>query len=163
MIQRSLIVGKSKTDAGSGRIIPLSQPAVAVLTKWAIRMPEAKPEHFIFPACENHNIDPTRPITSFRKAWRNATKTAGLAGLRFHDLRHTAITKLAESMASEQTIMAIAGHVCRKMLEHYSHIRMDAKRTAIDAIAVPGFDSVVNQNVHQIRSEKTVAPAKLLN
>jgi len=32
-------------------------------------------------------------------------------GLRFHDLRHTAITDLAESQTSDQTIMAIAGHV----------------------------------------------------
>jgi len=31
--------------------------------------------------------------------------------------------------------MAIAGHVSRKMLEHYSHIRMDAKRRAVAAIA----------------------------
>ena len=46
-----------------------------------------------------------------------------LSGLRFHDLRHTAITKLAESQASDQTIMAIAGHVSQQMLEHYSHIR----------------------------------------
>jgi hypothetical protein len=37
--------------------------------------------------------------------------------------------ELAESSeASKQTIMAIAGHVSRKMLEHYSHIRQDAKR-----------------------------------
>ena len=43
--------------------------------------------------------------------------------LRPHDLRHHAITKLAESSeSSEQTIMAIAGHVSREMLEHYSHI-----------------------------------------
>jgi len=33
--------------------------------------------------------------------------------------------------------MAIAGHVSREMLEHYSHIRMDAKRVALDAIATP--------------------------
>jgi hypothetical protein len=38
------------------------------------------------------------------------------------------ITKLAESQASEHTLMAIAGHVSRKMIEHYSHIRMEAKR-----------------------------------
>jgi len=39
-------------------------------------------------------------------------------GLRFHDLRHPAITELAESQASGQTIMAIAGHVSPKMLKH---------------------------------------------
>jgi len=31
--------------------------------------------------------------------------------------------------------MAIAGHVSRQMLEHYSHIRIAAKRAALDAIS----------------------------
>jgi integrase len=137
LIRKSLTVGKSKTEGGSGRLIPLNQSAMAVLVKWASRTPEANPEHFVFPACENRDVDPSRPITSFRTAWRNATRAAGLRGLRFHDLRHTAITKLAESLASEQTIMAIAGHVSRRMLDHYSHIRMEAKRTAVEAISQP--------------------------
>lgn len=137
LVRRSLVVGKSKTDAGSGRVIPLNQSALTVLAHWASQKPEATPEQFVFPACENHHIDPTRPIASFRTAWRHATKQAGIRGIRFHDLRHTAITKLAESQASEQTIMAIAGHVSRRMLEHYSHIRMEAKRTAVEAIAQP--------------------------
>ena len=61
-----------------------------------------------------------------------------LAGLRFHDLRHHAITELAESQASDQTVMAIAGHVSQKMLAHYSHVRLDAKRRALDAISSGG-------------------------
>ena len=146
LINRSLIVGKSKTDAGTGRVIPLNQSAVAALTYWRGHSPDVEPDHYVFPACENHRVDPSRPMKSFRTAWRNAAKTAGLEGLRFHDLRHTAITKLAETLASEQTIMAIAGHVSRKMLEHYSHIRMEAKRSALDAIAQPVFQTVVAQN-----------------
>jgi integrase len=70
---------------------------------------------------------------SWRSAWRAALKRAGLQ-IRFHDLRHTCITELAESQASEHTRMAIAGHVSRKMIEHYSHIRMEAKRAVLDAI-----------------------------
>jgi hypothetical protein len=54
--------------------------------------------------------------------------------LRFHDLRHHAITELAESEASDQTIMAIAGHVSPKMLAH-SHVRLEAKRKALDALS----------------------------
>jgi hypothetical protein len=50
-------------------------------------------------------------------------------------MRHQAITKLAESGASEQTIMSLAGHVSRKMLEHYSHIRLEAKRQAVRALS----------------------------
>src|SRR6516164_10933762 len=55
--------------------------------------------------------------------------------LRFHDLRHHAITELAESQASDATIMAIAGHVSRQMLEHYSHVRLDLKRKALEALS----------------------------
>jgi len=55
--------------------------------------------------------------------------------LRFHDLRHHAITELAESQASDATIMAIAGHVSRQMLEHYSHVRLDLKRKALDGLS----------------------------
>jgi len=65
-------------------------------------------------------------------AWKRAA--APLTGLRFHDLRHLAITKFAESEASDQTIMSIAGHMDRAMLEHYSHIRAAAKRKAVDSI-----------------------------
>jgi len=32
--------------------------------------------------------------------------------------------------------MAIAGHVSRRMLERYSHVRMEAKRNAMEALAV---------------------------
>ncbi len=81
------------------------------------------------------SYDPTRPITSWRTAWRTLTRQAGLAGFRFHNLRHHAITELGESGASEQTIMAIAGHVSRRMLERYSHIRLEAKRNALEAVS----------------------------
>ena len=66
----------------------------------------------------------------------SATNTVDVfAALRFHDLRHHAITELAESQASDATIMAIAGHVSRQMLEHYSHVRLDLKRKALDGLA----------------------------
>ena len=44
--------------------------------------------------------------------------------------------QLAENGTSDSTIMAIAGHVSRRMLERYSHVRMEAKRTAMEALAV---------------------------
>jgi integrase len=87
-----------------------------------------QPDHFVFPACENGKIDPANPQKSWRTRMAVPRKAAGLKNLRFHDLRHHAITELAESQASEGTIMSVAGHVSRQMLEHYSHIRLDAKR-----------------------------------
>ena len=81
-------------------------------------------------------FDPTQHVKSWRTAWRTLTKKAGLTGFRFHDLRHCAITQLAENGTSDSTIMAIARHVSRRMLERYSHVRMEAKRTAMEALAV---------------------------
>jgi hypothetical protein len=78
-------------------------------------------------------------------------------------LRVTCITKLAESQASDMTIMAIAGHVSRRMLEHYSRIRTDAKRAALDAISGSVFEAGVHQNVHQVEDTNLRQGAKLLN
>ncbi|MDP9159048.1 MAG: tyrosine-type recombinase/integrase [Acidobacteriota bacterium] len=90
-------------------------------------------------------FDPTTHVKSWRSAWRTLTKKAGLEGFRFHDLRHCAITQLAENGTSDSTIMAIAGHVSRRMLERYSHVRMEAKRSAMEALAastkMAGYDT----------------------
>jgi integrase len=187
LFERILTVGRSKTDAGTGRTIPLNAAAIHSLAGWAERFPDRKREHFIFGACENaridtanpdySKIDPSRPIKSWRTAWRRARKAAGLSGFRFHDLRHTAITKLAESQASQasdQTIMSIAGHVSRAMLEHYSHIRMAAKRAALDSISTrtpetlasgktPVFEAEVHQKVHQVTDAENDSVRNLLN
>lgn len=65
-------------------------------------------------------------------AWKRAA--GPYRALRFHDLRHQAITELAEAGASDATLMAVAGHMSQRMLEHYSHVRMAAKRTALDKL-----------------------------
>ena len=77
--------------------------------------------------------DPTRHITSFKTAWKPVRTKVKVKG-RWHDNRHTLITELAESGAGDQIIMEIAGHVDPQMLKHYSHIRMKAKRAAIEAV-----------------------------
>jgi integrase len=129
--QRTLTVGQSKTAAGTGRLIPLNAPAHNALVKWAARFPPAVPEHYVFPWCEYRQIDPTRPAKGWRTAWRHALKLSG-AKCRFHDLRVTCITKMAESQTPDLVIMRVAGHVSRAMSEHYSRIRTEAKRAALD-------------------------------
>jgi hypothetical protein len=45
---------------------------------------------------------------------------------------------LLEAGAPEAAVLSIAGHVSRKMMEHYSHIRMEAKRKAIEGLTPVG-------------------------
>jgi integrase len=75
-------------------------------------------------------------ITAVRKLAVEAADNGLLAGVtgRFHDARHTLITELCEAGAGDQTFMEIAGHVSPQMLKRYSHIRMTAKRAALDSM-----------------------------
>jgi len=144
----------TKTNAGA-RVIPLNRDAVLALSELTDRLAKLgadKQEHYLFPACENGHIDPTRPMKGWRTAWRTLTHAAGLQGLRFHDLRHHAITELAELDLSDQTIMSIAGHVSREMLNHYSHIRLAAKRRALVALETP----ISKEQLTQERLQSTV-------
>jgi integrase len=119
LVQRVMTVGRAKTDAGTGRQIPMNQELLDVMkehAKWFTkRFGETKPEHYLFPAGERWPNDPTRPTTSFKTAWGKLRADAKII-CRIHDLRHTAITKLAECGASDSTIMSLAGHLSRTML-----------------------------------------------
>jgi integrase len=167
LFARTLTIRTSKTAAGE-RVVPLTDVAVSALAKLRRRAESfgpAEPSHYIFAAFVpkftfsgkkviDYNItafDPTTHVKSWRSAWRTLTKKAGLPGFRFHDLRHCAITQLAEGGTSDSTIMAIAGHVSRRMLERYSHVRMEAKRNAMETLAAStrtaGYDTSHDTNI----------------
>lgn len=136
--KKALTVGKSKTEAGTGRLVPLNDTVLTALrahAAWYIkRFGECKPEWYVFPAGKGQPNDPTRPVTTLRTAWTKVRDNAKVVG-RWHDNRHTLVTELAESGAGDEVIMSIAGHVSRAMLSRYSHVRMEAKRRALDEIA----------------------------
>jgi integrase len=146
-----LAVSRSKTEGGTGRTIPLSRRACAVLTLWLSRFPDAGPDAYVFPThkigftgnsrrCDLYAVDTSRPIGSWKKAWRDALKAAGIH-YRWHDCRHTFVSRLAENpTVSEQTIMTLAGHVSKSMLARYSHIRSAAKQAAIAALEIGAFE-----------------------
>ena len=130
-------VGDSKTEAGEGRTIPLNSALLEVMMEYAKwytkRFGTIQPEWYVFPFGRPTPNDPTRPMVTLKTSWGNVRQKAGVTG-RWHDNRHTLITDLAESGAGDETIRNIAGHVSKQMLKHYSHIRMEAKRKALEAI-----------------------------
>ena len=133
-----LTVGESKTEAGEGRTIPLNSELLPVMVEYAKwytgRFGTIRPEWYVFPWGKPRPSDPTRPMVTLKTAWTTVRKKAGVTG-RWHDNRHTFITDLAESPdVSDETIRDLAGHVSKQMLKHYSHIRMEAKRKALEGI-----------------------------
>jgi integrase len=140
---------------------------VAVLTTlWnqARAVGFADPDHFLFPwHGRDKKIDPTRPMTSWKSAWRSLRKAAGLGHVRFHDGRHTALTRLAEAGQPDWVIQAQLGHVSPSMMKTYSHVRrkaLDAAAAALEpvvtaekAVEEPGEEVSAEEVTSQVTSQ----------
>jgi integrase len=133
--ERIIIVRRSKTDAGT-RIIPLNEEAwsaIAAMKQRADVLGAYNPEHFIFHRLWP-KIDPERPMSSWRSAWRSLREKAGMPKLRYYDLRHQCVTEMLEAGVPEGVIREIAGHVDPAMTRHYSHPRLAARRAAVEVL-----------------------------
>ena len=60
------------------------------------------------------------------REFQKALKGAGITGLRFHDLRHTATTRLFEKGLGIMEVSSITGHSDFKMLKRYTHIKPES-------------------------------------
>jgi integrase len=123
------------------RTIPLNETAGEAARQLVSRARElgaVDANHFLLPHRANSNknySDPTHPQTSWKKAWDKLRKAAGMPQLRMYDLRHHVITRLLEDEnVSERTVIELAGHVSKKMLDTYSHIRMKSKLDGVLAL-----------------------------
>lgn len=165
---KMLTVGKSKSPTGTGRPIPLNNRILIVLKIWAVRFADREPEHFLFPSeryggtgkeetfgfsqgATVYGTDPTRPIGDWKEAWEKAKKRAGtiLSGraeqedcealkCRFHDLRHTAVTRLLEAGISYPVVASMMGWSAAtaiRMAKRYGHIGNKALRDAANVLA----------------------------
>jgi len=151
-LKKEFQVGKkAKTRASALRVIPLNQAALAALTAWRARWPDAKPEDYIFPTQKlvyrgagspergqmtPYNVNSAKPLGSWKTAWGSAKEQAGVE-CRMHDLRHSLVSKLAETETPTAIIKAISGHTTAQMLALYSHISQEAKRQALAKLDVP--------------------------
>jgi integrase len=144
LAKAELTVGDSKTPTGMGRKIMLNNRALDVLRTWADQFPQRDPKHYVFPVekCSGPNPagtltyyeqDPTKPIGSWKKAWESACRRSGVK-IRYHDLRHTAITRMLEAGIPLQTVAAIVGWSASTMYlmaKRYAHIGQSAMRDAV--------------------------------
>jgi hypothetical protein len=139
-------VGESKTEYGEGRLIPLIGPALDAMTEWAAKFPDRLPEHYVFPSerysfnvkeklVKIHNHNPTRPIGTWNVAWTSARKRAGV-NLRFHDLRHTTVSRLLEVRSIEQiaTILGWSHSTMLAMMKRYQHRNLEKMRDTMSAL-----------------------------
>jgi integrase len=140
-----VVVSRSKTESGTGRVVPLTNRAIEALVSWLARFPDAQSSNYLFPfhrvveikkIGSLWDVDLNRPMGqwNYKRAFETAQKRSGVS-CRFYDARHTFVTRLAEDPSvAVETIRQLAGHVNDRMLARYAHIRVEARRGAIAAL-----------------------------
>ncbi|HET9176902.1 MAG TPA: acetyl-CoA C-acyltransferase [Terriglobia bacterium] len=87
---------------------------------------------------ETGHVDPSRLIANWRTAWHRACELAGVSRLRYHDLRHSAVTKMLQNGVPIATVAQVLGwsaSTAIRMAKRYGHIRPEAQRQALELIA----------------------------
>jgi integrase len=102
--RRALLIPEAKN--GQARTIPLTKKAMAILLS-------------------NSNSSDERLFSisgnAFRLNWRRLGQRAKTADLRFHDLRHEAISRFFERGLTISEVALISGHKDARMLLRYVH------------------------------------------
>lgn len=138
----------TKTDKGA-RYVALDRIAcwgIKKLLARSERLGAIQPDHFLLPTLrEKHTrrsdplnggsgYDPTHSQSSWNKEWNEMRKSVGILHRRFHDLRHSYITRAAEAGVPLAVTQAQVGHLSTQMVAHYTHICQAAIHHAAEQI-----------------------------
>lgn len=133
-IRRANIRGElveTKTEAGE-RTVPLFASARKALLEHRIASSFSQPEHLVFPDVVGRPLNPDGCSHHYLKA---AIKAAGLPerAIRFHALRHFAVSRLIEEGANIVLLAKVAGHASPDVtLRVYSHLMPSGAADAAD-------------------------------
>jgi len=107
--KRVIILEGSQTKTGKGRIVPISPELHKVLS------PLPRINESVFTYRGNR-------IQWIKRSFTTACESAGIRNFRFHDFRHTFVTRMRRKGVPDRVIMAITGHKTLAMLHRYDRI-----------------------------------------
>jgi integrase len=105
--------------------LPLSGPVITLLL--AHRKARRLDSNLLFPS----KIDVQKPF-DFKAPFARALKQAKIDGFRWHDLRHSAASYLAQQGVDLRRIAAILGHKTLQMSMRYSHLNVESLREDLE-------------------------------
>jgi integrase len=122
------------SKSGRSRKIPMNSAVIEAL--------RALPREFEFVFYNPETKDHIKDVkTAFHSACRRAKKNPedekdpGIIGFRFHDLRHTAASKMIEAGVDLVTVSKILGHASIQMTMRYAHPTPENMRLAVDRLS----------------------------
>jgi integrase len=120
------VVHVRQSKSGRPRMIPLNTAALELLGG----LPKAS--EYVFPSPKNGGR-----VNDVGRQFERAVNRAGLVDFHFHDLRHTAATRMADSGVDPFTLAAILGHSDIRMTARYTHATDKAMRRAVETLVDP--------------------------
>jgi len=115
-----------RTKSGKPRPVPMNSVVKEVLLEMRERTGDS----------ENVFSNPRtgKPLGDIKNAFRSALREAGIEGLRFHDIRHTAGTRMADAGVPITAVADILGHADVRTTMRYAHATDEARRRAVKAL-----------------------------
>ena len=141
-----ITVPKERAKSGRSREIPMNDNVIEELTR------RDKTNEYVF-----YNPKTRTYIRNIKTAFWRICRIAKVKGLRLHDLRHTAASRLVNDCAIDiVTASKILGHSDIQMTVKYIHPTDDHKRLAIERLGEifkgePRHNPVISENVVQVK------------
>ncbi len=120
--RRVLHVGRSKN--GDPKVLPLVPAVIEQLEAF-----RGAPGGLVFPSRLN-----AHKAMDFEARWHQALKAAGVRGFRFHDLRHSCASYLAQQGATLLEIADLLGHRQISMSRRYAHLAANHRSALVDRV-----------------------------
>lgn len=117
------VIHVRQTKNGKDRVVHINQ----TIREMFERLPRSS--ELVFPSPKTGAA-----IVDVKRTFDRAKRAAGINDFRFHDLRHTAATRMADAGADAFTLASIFGWSDIRMSLRYTHATDEAKRRAVEKL-----------------------------
>jgi integrase len=125
----------TQTKTNRNRIIPMNQVVRELLSQ------QQGQGEYVFTSPRTKGC-----LVEIKKGFKKACQLAGIHDFHFHDLRHTAASRLAATGADIVTIAEILGHSSFRMTKRYTHASEERKRNALESMVSKNVVTIWSQN-----------------
>lgn len=112
------------TKNSDKKVLPLVPAVVEQLRRF-----QGPPGALLFPSTRRPDV-----AFNFTKAWEEALRVAKVRNFRFHDLRHSCASALAQSGATLLEIADVLGHRQLSVTKRYSHLAVAHKSKLVNRV-----------------------------
>jgi integrase len=162
-LDRATVALDSRTKAGRGRALFLTEEALAILRRLHAERPAGADNVILY---RPRGGGAPRPVNSISRSWKTALRRAGLEGrYKFHGTRGTFCTALADAGADPLAIKELAGHASISTTLRYIRASDTRLREIVGKLPRLGAGAVrdfVRDKGANVRENQPIKPKKAL-